>query len=252
MVEPVPGRVGKSILAGMEGAATGGRAVAERRAASPSTTTSAKLQANIERIAAYTAEHPELRRAHHWLYDLRSPPDGKPEFVIMGINPGETERDWKLSPEPTEETSRHDFHHRAEKAGSALRWATLASYYLDGADHVLAEIFLWSSRDMKEFTERFGPLAASPHLPFCREMNMDVIATYQPKAVILPGLGSAKHCASLYGLRHRESIQEGGARVAEAYTDGQRPWLFTKHWTGSFGLSAAQKERIRTAIREAA
>ena len=106
------------------------------------------LTANIERIAAYTANHADLRRAHHFLYDLRSPPNGTPRFVVMGVNPGETDRDWRLCSEPTEETSRHDFHRRAEKGGSALRWARLAEYYLDGADYVLAEQFFWSSRDL--------------------------------------------------------------------------------------------------------
>lgn len=214
--------------------------------------TSAKLRGNIERIAAYTAEHAELRRAHHWLYDLRSPPVGKPNFVIMGINPGESPSDWEAAPEPTEETSRYDWFEDKKRSRSSIRWSQLAAWFLDAKPYVMAELFLWSSRDMKEFVERFGALAASPHLPFCREMNLDIITAYQPKAVILPGLGSAKLCASLYGLRHCESIHEGGARVAETYTDGERPWLFTKHWTGSFGLSAAQKERIRTAIRAAA
>lgn len=211
-----------------------------------------RLRANIERIAAYTAQHPELSRAHHFLYDLKSPPNGAPRFVVMGINPGETPRDWILSPQPTEETSRHDFHHRAEKAGSALRWSTLAAYYLDGADYVLAELFFWSSRDLREFAARFGPLASSPHLPFCRDLNRQLIDTYQPRAVVAPGIGTAALCAKLYGLRHADTVREGSTRVVEAYTDGSRPWLFTKHWTGSFGLSDAQRQAIRGAIRDVA
>ena len=211
-----------------------------------------KLTANIERIAAYTAQHPELRQAHHFLYDLRSPPDGRPEFVIMGINPGETAWDWEHYPQPTEETSRYDFHHRAEKDGdSALRWGKLCRFYLDGADYVLAEVFFWSSRDMSEFKERYGPLVASLHLPFCREMNLDIISAYQPKAVILPGLQSSTLCASLYGLRHVESIRHEGARVVEAFSDGTRPWLFTKHWSGAFGFTQTQRERVREAIQVA-
>ncbi|MBI1405248.1 MAG: hypothetical protein GC145_03875 [Caulobacter sp.] len=211
----------------------------------------ARLAANIERIAAYTARHPELKSAHHFLYDLRSPPDGLPRFVVMGINPGETKRDWDLSPTPTEETSRFDFHRRAEPSGSALRWARLAGDYLDHADYVLAEVFFWSSPDLRVFGERFGPLAKSPHLDFCRDMNRDLIEVYQPEAVVAPGLGSAGLCARLYGLTPLRTIQDAGARVAEIYCDGVRPWVFTKHWTGAFGLTAVQKRLIQDAIRQA-
>lgn len=208
------------------------------------------LSDNIKKIAAYTARHPELRSAHHFLYDLRVPPAGRPKFVVMGINPGESANDWQLSATPTEETSRHDFHHVAEKTGSARRWANLANYYLDGADHVLAEVFFWSSRNMRQFEERFGSLSASPHLSFCRDMNLDLLNAYTPQAVILPGIGVASICAAMFDLRQVSTVRDGPARLVEIYTDSVRPWLFTKHWTGARGLTSAQKSQIREAIRQ--
>lgn len=103
---------------------------------------------------------------------------------------------------------------------------------------------------MHQFRERFGPITRSPHLEFCREMNLAVIEAYQPKAVILPGIATDKLCANLYGLRRVETVYEGATRVVEVYSDGRRPWLFTKHWTGSFGLTKSQREKIRDTIRQ--
>jgi hypothetical protein len=210
-----------------------------------------KLIANIERIAAYTAEHPELIAAHHFLYDLRQPCEGTPRFVVMGVNPGETPHDWEIAPDPTEETSRFDFHVERGCGRSAIRWSKAASYFLDGADYVLAELFFWSSRDSRVFAARFGRLSKSRHLPLCVEMNLDLIDVYQPAAVVLPGLTHVKLVQNLYGLTPVSVVHDGSRRVAELYTDGARPWVFTKHWTAAFGFSKAQREMAREAIRTA-
>lgn len=210
-----------------------------------------RLLRNIERLAAYTAEHAELRAAHHFLYDLRFPKEGSPQFVVMGVNPGETDQDWQIAPEPTEETSRYDFHDEVGPGRSAIRWSKAARYFLDEADYVLAEIFFWSSYDGRIFRERFGPMEKSPHLAICAEMNRDLIDIYQPRAVVLPGLTYARLVQRLFGLTHEQSIDLSGVRVAECYSDGVRPWVFTKHWTAAFGFSKAQREKARDTIRTA-
>ncbi len=208
-----------------------------------------RLRANIERLAAYTAEHAELKAAHHFLYDLRFPKEGNPQFVVMGVNPGETEQDWRIAPKPTEETSRYDFHDEVGPGRSAIRWSKAARYFLDDADYVLAELFFWSSYDSRVFAERFGPLATSKHLPLCVEMNLDLIEAYQPRAVVLPGLTHVRLVRDLYGLTPVGAVTDGGLRIAEHYTDGKRPWVFTKHWTAAFGFSKQQREVARQAIR---
>ena len=211
--------------------------------------TSPNLNAEIEEIAAYTARFPELRQAHHFLFDLRYPATAKPRFVVMGINPGEVENDWRLSAEPTEETSRHDFHRRGEPDGHVPPWVLQARYYLDGAPYVQSELFFWSSKDLAQFELRYDKLHRSPHLAFCRDLNRRLIAAHRPDAVVLPGLGTANLCATLYGLTHIRTVVGHGARLAEVYSDGARPWIFTKHWTGSFGLTREQRAAIRDAIR---
>ena len=207
------------------------------------------LTANIEELADYTERHAELRAAHHFLYDLRCPADGAPRFVVMGINPGETASDWEMAPTPTEETSRYDFHVAKGCGRSAIRWSKAARFYLDDADYVLAELFFWSSRDGVQFRQRFGALGKSKHLPLCTRMNKTLIEAYVPRAVVVPGIGSARLCQPLYGLKHVASLTSAKGRLVEHYHDGRRPWIFTKHWTGSFGLSNEQRTEIQRYIR---
>lgn len=210
-----------------------------------------RLTANIEKVAAYTAQHAELMAAHHFLYDLRQPPNGTPRFVVMGVNPGETPYDWQIAPQPTEETSRFDFHVAHGRGRNAIRWSKAAKYFLDDSDYVLAELFFWSSHDSRVFTERFGRMATSKHLPFCVAMNRDLIEHYQPDAVVLPGLTHLQLVRELYELAPVSIANHETTRVAEHYTDGKRPWVFTKHWTAAFGFSRAQRELAREAVRAA-
>ncbi|MDO8321327.1 MAG: hypothetical protein Q7T23_00145 [Phenylobacterium sp.] len=210
------------------------------------------LLANIERLASYTKAHSDLRGAHHFLYDLRHPAQGAPEYVIMGVNPGETEHDWTISPTTTEETSRYDFHKEVGPGRSAIRWTSSARFFLDDADYVLTELFFWSSRDSLAFRERYGKLALSPHLALCTELNRALIEIYQPRAVVLPGLGNHELCRSLYELQHNETVVHEGTRIVEHYTDGRRPWIFTKHWTASFGFSKSQRQAVLSYIRRTA
>lgn len=170
----------------------------------------------------------------------------------MGVNPGETAYDWTIAPEPTEETSRYDFHMDRGGGRSAIRWSKAASYFLDGSDYVLTELFFWSSYDGRTFRERFGPLAKSEHLSFCVEMNRHLIEAYAPRAVVLPGLTHMPLVKDAYGLTHLETLSDEVTRVVEVLSDGQRPWVFTKHWTAAFGFSKSQRELARGAIRAAA
>lgn len=208
------------------------------------------LSENVALIRSYTQANDELKLAHHFLYDLRSPQDGEPRFVVMGINPGETPSDWEKSRTPTEETSEYDFHVEVGSGRSAIRWSKAAAFYLDDADYVQAELFFWSSADSgKAFSDRFGSLRRSRHLPFCTVLNEQLIQHYQPRAVVFPGIGYAGLAGDLYGLKPIASLSDSKHRLVEHMTDGVRPWLFTKHWTGSFGLTMSHREAIRDYVR---
>lgn len=209
------------------------------------------LTAELVEIAAYTAEHEELQQAHHWLFDLKSSPDSIPEVAIVGLNPGEWYRDWEICPTPTEESSRYDFHEVHGEGRASLPWTRLCNFFVGGRPFVQTELFFWSSRNSKQLEERYGPLRNSPHLAFCRDMNQRLFDKYDVKAVICTGINNDALCRILYGLgplQHIVAVE--GARVTKLYHDGRRPWLFTKHWTGAFGFSLAQREGVKRSIED--
>jgi hypothetical protein len=197
-----------------------------------------RLDAATQTIRDYTRQHPELAAAHHFLYD--SPLDkkaGKPEFVIMGINPGETKPDRIDNPEPTEVTWCHDFNANEGKrrSRSSKMWRNHAARFSRCRRIVFAELFFWSSRNGEEFLERFGPIWDSIHLLFCVRMNQLLIEEYQPKAVIVSGLGIAKNAALVFNLEHNHTFRKDyqakrNVRLIEHYRDKYHPWFFTKHW----------------------
>lgn len=185
-----------------------------------------RLDSNIEAIRRYTAEHPELRKAHHFLYDLPLNRDAAPpEIVVMGINPGETQVDRDACLGPTEETWSYDFHEHSPQGRSrgSKRWRDLTAGFTAGRSVVFTELFFWSSNNHKELLERFGSLWGSDHLSFCIEMNRDLIESYRPKAVIFVGLSNSKEAANIFGLEHVDTHRVAGARVVEHYRDEHRP-----------------------------
>jgi len=211
-----------------------------------------RLDSNIESIRRYRDAHPTLRQAHHFLYDLPLNKDaGPPEVVVMGINPGETHVDRDACPGPTEETWRHDFHETSSSGRSrgSINWRKHAEFFTNGKPVVFTELFFWSSNHKSEFKERFGELWQSRHLHFCMEMNRSLLDAYKPKSVIFPGLGHASRVAREFGLSYIYSLKIPGHRLVEHYEDDERPWFFTKHWTGSFGFSSAQRQQIKDYIQ---
>lgn len=212
-----------------------------------------RLDSNIEVIRRYTAADPELRKAHHFLYDL--PLDksvGTPEVVVMGINPGETQIDRDAYDGPTEETWSFDFHEHAA-AGRSLgskRWRKLTQDFVGEKSVIFTEFFFWSSNNQRELVARFGPLWTSPHINFCIKMNQTLIEAYQPKAVIFVGLSGSKKVANEFGLRSIHTLKMHGHRLVDHYQDEHRPWLFTKHWTGSRGFTTPQKHTIKSYLHQ--
>src|SRR5208337_2764288 len=153
-----------------------------------------RLDAAIQDIRDYTSNNQELRdEAHHFVYDL--PLDrtaGTPEFVWMGVNPGETgvktlkTGDWEV-PGPTEETWLFAFNDHIPPSRSSKRWKGKIHRLFDGKPVVLAELFFWSASS-RDFNRRFGDVWRSPHLDFCTRMNRLLIDEYQPKAVVFTGI----------------------------------------------------------------
>ena len=211
-----------------------------------------RLDSNIEAIRRYRDANPELRHAHHFLYDLPLNKDaGQPEVVVMGINPGETRVDRDACPGPTEESWRYDFHETSASGRSqgSIKWRKNAEFFANGKPVVFTELFFWSSNDQAEFEVRFGPLWKSQHLRFCVDMNRSLLDAYEPKSVIFVGLSDSARVAREFGLRHICLLKDHNHRLLDHYEDDHRPWFFTKHWSASFGFSRAQKEQIKNYIQ---
>lgn len=208
------------------------------------------LTAEIEAIRDYTARHRELAACHHFCFDFRLGNFERADWLVMGMNPGETKDDRDTAPGPAEESSLVDYRD-GEDSRSRARWFGTCRKVLASDRVTLSELCFWSSPNITALIARIGRLKRSPHLVFCRDLNQRLISFHQPKAVVLPGLGLMRLTADLYGLTHRNSKPDSrGRRLIEHYERDGVPWVFTKHWSGSFGFSDADREEIRTYLAQ--
>lgn len=119
-----------------------------------------RLDVAIQKIRDYTMNHKELCTAHRFLFDLPlDKEDGKPEVVMMGINPGETEWDRQAYPGPTDETWSHDFHEKSAfgRSQGSNHWRRNAAFFANGKRVVFTELFFWSSNDKTDCENQFKP-----------------------------------------------------------------------------------------------
>lgn len=216
----------------------------------------APLSTILKKIRGRTLEYEELRSAHHFLFALPRNAENaeRIKIAIIGINPGESRSDWSSAPKSGQEESFEiDFHSvAASRAPASKRWLGHVDYFTDMAPSILTEMFFWSSKNLDAFKVRFGELSKSPHLDFCKECNLELFNRLMPDVIIGPGLGMlnvAKEVFALTKLRHPFRCDVTGHRLVEEYTDGVRPWLFTKHWSGSRAFTNFQKEAIRDRIK---
>jgi hypothetical protein len=209
-------------------------------------TVDAILEAEIHAIRKYTAENKDLQNAHHFLYDLRINKSTRPEFLVMGLNPGEASNAWKLYPSNTEETSLFDF---MDDARREIRW-TKDIVDICGSDKIVqSEHFFWSSKSLKDpdFKKTFGyTLAKSPHLKFCQQRNLTLLQQHDPKIVLSFGFASMKLAIELFNLRHKktEYNNSNNKRLVEVFDDGSRVWLFARHLR-AFGFKTTDKDKLK-------
>lgn len=211
---------------------------------------SGPMAAQLERIREYTRQHDELQRAHHFTFDLKL--GAIIRYIVMGMNPGEPGED-HLKRGPTEETSEFDFQEKYGRSVSSGRWYSTVRKIMRTNDVLLADCFFWSAPSMNAFSAVFGyPFERAPHLGFCRDINREAIDFYKPAAIVVPGVQHRDLVATLYSLRPERSLLEERTTddrglLIVPYTDGQRPWVFTKHWSGA-RLSNIDAARISTYI----
>ena len=85
-----------------------------------------KLDDAVKDIRMYTAKHDKLLKAHHFVYDY--PPFAetkrldKPEWVVMGINPGESKEDWSEGEKKQREAKRDSTTQQERRAFHDRLW----------------------------------------------------------------------------------------------------------------------------------
>jgi len=202
----------------------------------------------LEETRQYTKEHSELQLAHHFLFALFDAKliqkSGDTRYLIMGINPGEHSQDWECAPCPPvhEESFEIDFHEQYRNGRDAVKWTRTIENFCDTKKYMQSEMFFWSSNNVNELEQRYGPVLNNKHLAFCNRLNRELINLTSPDAIIVPGIGSSKIMSANYDLTFVETVKdpENEHKLCERYTDENRTWLFTKHWSGAFGFSKNQ------------
>ena len=157
------------------------------------------ISRNLSQIREYSQIHKELKKSHHFLYNSLIGEDNEPaEVVIIGLNPGETDKDFDyLANLPTEESSEFDFHEEHGRGRSSKNWLTLCKKFSQTNKIVLTEFFFWSSPQVGEdkergipFSERFGyKFEDCPHFEFCKEKNIELVEFHKPSLIMCPGVG---------------------------------------------------------------
>lgn len=199
-----------------------------------------RIGKNIAKIKQRMQEHPGLQEAHHFCYDHRLEfRSARVDYVVMGINPGETEEDKRRhqAPPPGEETSEADFH-LPHPSPARIRWFKNAEFYCHSRNIAFTNCFFWSSPKETDLRTRYSN-ALDEHFQFCAELNIDLINIHQPEAVVFAGISyttKAPWVPRLYKLRGPNNVTTATGsndRLVEVYDDGKRPWLFTRHWSSA-------------------
>ncbi len=210
-----------------------------------------ELSALLADVRSYGASQADLLQAHHFLFCktlLRNPQANN--IVVMGINPGETSTDWaSTGGQRSEESFERDFH-EAHRSAASKKWMSNINFFLPDHNIYLTELFFWSSSNIVELEARYGKLNAhNPHAQFCKTINTRLIELIRPAAVIFTGVTYFKTVASIYGLEpSQELLADKQRKLAVLASSGHCPWIFTRHWSGSFGFSQSDKAAIKAFI----
>ena len=151
----------------------------------------------IEQIRDYQNKNSELLESHHFVFDCPLECEGlggntklKPEFIWMGINPGNDEESWEKTNENTEETRDRNFQldKRTDHSNKMMKKLKKCLGNVNFTKTTLTEMFFWGSDDIKGgFKNRYGyPFHNNRHMKFCLEINKELFKRINPKFIIGP------------------------------------------------------------------
>ena len=216
------------------------------------------LEELLDDVRRYGSKHSELRAAHHFLFSLPHPCSlntTQVDFLVMGINPGETAACRAIAKgEGNEESFLEDYQQRgSDYTPGRRRWFARVQRILPGAACVFSELFFWSTPSTSDLKKRYGPLHKNKHLDFCRDANLRLLDLLRPRVVVFPGLTAIPVVVNKYSLSVMRNppirCKRTSHRLVEHFADGAgRDWIFTKHWSGGRGFSREQEEVIKDYI----
>ena len=209
------------------------------------------LSKTLSNIRRYTEEHTELQKSHHFCFNLPLDKEStKADVIVIGLNPGEADKDWDSDvTTPTEETNEFDFHEASGQGRSSVRWSQLCNQYLSDSRVVISEFFFWSSGNLKkEFNERFGySFKKCPHFDFCKDCNLELLRFHQPKLIVGTGTSWAEFFAEKYDLKHIKTVESANdkrhRKIIIHYEWENVPFIFTPHWSSGY-VSNDEKTEI--------
>ena len=209
------------------------------------------LSSNIECIRLYTRRHPELHSVPYFLFDLHLDKQATdPPVVVMGINPGRPKKAEELIG-PTEETSLHDFHDTYGQKRHELTWTKKLVEYCGTRNIVQTELFFGApgtSRSSSRCLE-----TSETHLisSFARAKS-SLLEVHQPPLIVFTGLTYRQYPVDLFSLQGpvHKVVGRSGKCVVQHYTDGKRPWLICKHFSGSSFMTRDEADDIKQYIRK--
>ena len=124
------------------------------------------LSETLTKIRNYTRENLELKKCHHFLFNLPLDKTSiKADVLVIGLNPGEGPFDWDYvnTPNtPTEETHEFDFHEELGKGRASIRWSQLCKEYLPDSKIFQSE---FGSKNHRHFFHEVVQLESRDKLP---------------------------------------------------------------------------------------
>lgn len=203
----------------------------------------------LNSVRTYSKANSDLSLSHHFLYALPIDPiasQASYDFLVLGVNPGETDDSWDIINEPGQEESfEHDFHEVANRTTRGREnWRKKIRSTLPQGATILSELFFWSSKNIAELNKRFPTWRDGQHIAFCTAKNIELIESVRPQAVIFSGFSEIKLVRNLFGLRQQkvERCCACDLKIAELHDDGTRKWFFVPHLSGSKGVTNRQRK----------
>ena len=210
------------------------------------------LPETLNKIRNYARENLELKKCHHFLFNLPLDKTSiKADVLVIGLNPGEWPSDWDYVNTPTEETHAFDFHVEFGKGRASIPWSKVCKRYLPDSKIFQSEFFFWSSANTNdEFINRFGhSFKDCPHFDFCKECNLELIRFHKPKLIVAPGTSWVDLFSDKYNLRHiktlKREINKKQGKIICHYEWEDIPFIFTPHWSGARGLNKEVQSEIK-------